>query len=262
MPTVHLPEVELYYAESGTGSPIVWLQGLGADQAAWAAQIYAFQGRFRCLRPDHRAVGQTRDRGAPFTTADLAGDVVGLLDALKIEAAHVVGLSLGGAVAQALAIDFPERVRRLVLVATFARRDPLGDFLLRAWIDLHRLVGPVEFFRQALPWLATGRTLADPTRVANLLDYAARHPQPSADFARQAEAAVGHDRLADLARITAPTLVIRGDQDLLSPAWRSHEIAEAIPGARLMTLPDAGHSVNLEQQTAFNQTVRDFLSAD
>lgn len=260
MPFVQLPEVELFYADDGQGPAIVWLQGLGADQAAWSAQIYAFQGRFRCLRPDNRGVGRTRDAGEPFSTRDLARDVVGLLDALDLPAADIVGLSLGGAIAQAVAIDFPTRVRRLVLVATFAQRDPWGDFLLRAWIDLHRLVGPAEFFRQALPWLATGATLGDPARVRNLLDYAARQGQSSADFARQAEASLGHNRLPDLPRITAPTLVIRGEQDRLSPKRRSREIAEAIPGAQLLTLPGAGHSVNLEQQGPFNRAVREFLS--
>src|SRR5687768_10341378 len=127
MPNVALPGVDLYYADDGQGPPIVWLQGLGADHAAWTAQVFAFQSQFRCLRPDTRATGRTRDDGGPFTTADLARDIVALLDHLGIDAAHVVGLSFGGAIAQSVAIDFPDRVRRLVLAATFARRDPWGD---------------------------------------------------------------------------------------------------------------------------------------
>ena len=260
MPIVQLSEVDLFYADDGQGPAIVWLQGLGADHAAWSAQVFIFQAGFRCVRPDNRGVGQTRDRGGDFTIGELARDVVGLLDHLSIEAAHVVGLSFGGAIAQALAIDYPERVRALVLVATFARRDPWGDFLLRAWIDLHRLVGPGEFFRQALPWLVTEATLANERRVRNLLDYATRHAQTSEDFARQARASLDHNRLTDLPRIGAPTLVIRGARDLLSPEGRSQEIATAIPGAELLTIPDAGHSVNLEQQHLFNRAVREFLS--
>lgn len=259
MPTVRLEGVDLNYADVGQGPPILWLQGLGADHQAWAAQVFAFQNRHRCLCPDNRGTGGTRDPGAPFTIADLAGDAVGLLDALEIPVADVVGLSLGGAIAQAIAIEYPERVRRLVLAATFARRDPWGDFLLRAWVDLHRLVGPGEFFRQALPWLVTGRTLADPARTQLMIDYAARQGQAADAFARQAAASLGHDRLADLPRIAAPTLVIRGAADRLSPEARSREIAEAIPGARLVTIPDAGHLVNLEAQPAFNRAVREFL---
>lgn len=260
MPTVSLPGVDLFYADDGQGPPIVWLQGLGADHVAWTAQVFAFQAQFRCLRPDTRATGQTRDAGSAFTTADVAGDIVGLLDHLGIEAAHVVGLSFGGAIAQCLAIDFPDRVRRLVLAATFARRDPWGDYLLRAWVDLHRLVGPVEFFRQALPWLATDVTLGSDRRVRTMLDYAARHPQSSEDFARQAAAALAHDRLADLPRIAAPTLVLRGDRDLLSSASRAEEIVAAIPEARLVTIPGGGHSANLEQQSLFNHAIKDFLT--
>ena len=259
MPVVQLPEVDLFYADDGQGPPIVWLQGLGADQAAWTAQVFAFHPHYRCLRPDNRGVGQTRDRGGEFTIADLARDVVGLLDHLSIEAAHVVGLSLGGAIAQSLAIDYPERVRALVLVATFARRDPWGDYLLRAWVDLHRLVGQVEFYRQTLPWLVTEATLTEDRKVRTLLTYAARHSQSNEDFARQARAALAHNRLADLPRITAPTLVVRGAQDLLSPEGRSREIAAAIPTAHVVTIPDGGHSVNLEQQSRFNQAVREFL---
>lgn len=260
MSRVRIGEVDLAYADDGNGPPIVWLQGLGADQAAWTAQVFAFQTTYRCIRPDNRAVGGTHDNGAPFSTSDCARDTVRLLDHLGIERAHVVGLSLGGAIAQAVAIEFPERVDRLVLAGAFARRDPWSDFLLRAWVDLHRLAGPEEFFRQALPWLVTGATLGREQRVRALIGYAARHPQSNEDFRRQAEAALGHDRLADLGRITAPTLVLRGAADLLSPAERSTEIAAALPGARQVTIPAAGHLVNLEQQHLFNEALRGFLA--
>lgn len=259
MPIARLPGIDLFYADDGSGPPIVWLQGLGADHAAWTAQIFAFQTTYRCIAPDNRGVGQTRDEVGEFTTADCARDVAALLDHLGVERARVVGLSLGGAIAQSLALDFPERVERLVLAGTFAERDAWGDFLLRAWADLHRLAGPREFFRQALPWLVTGETLAKEQRVRALLDYAAKRPQASDDFARQAGAALRHNRLADLHRITAPALVLRGAADLLSPPERSAAIAAAIPQAELVTIPSAGHLLNLEQQHLFNEAVRGFF---
>ena len=115
------------YWREGAGVPIVWIQGLNADHTAWASQVAAFRDRYECIALDNRDVGASGRATAPYTLADMAGDVRAVLDDAAVEDAHVVGLSMGGAIAQELALAAPEWVRSLTLVSTFARPDARLD---------------------------------------------------------------------------------------------------------------------------------------
>ncbi len=260
MPYLRANGLDLYYAEAGRGAPILWLQGLGADHRAWSAQLARFGQENRCLAPDNRDVGRSGRWPLPYTMADMAADMAALLRALDAAPAHVIGLSLGGAIAQHLALDAPDVVRSLCLVSSFARQSPRQRDLLLSWKEIYARVDVATFYRQANVWLFSDRFYENPRNVENLARYTASGTvQEPAAFGRQVDAALGHDTRDRLNAVRAPTLVVCGANDILAPPYLSAELAEAVPGAQLAVVPDAAHSVNLEHQREFTRLVRDFL---
>ncbi|HEU5329559.1 MAG TPA: alpha/beta fold hydrolase, partial [Thermomicrobiales bacterium] len=250
------------YWREGAGVPVVWIQGLNADHTAWASQVAAFRDRYECLALDNRDVGASSRATASYTLADMAGDVRAVLDDAAVEDAHVVGLSMGGGIAQELALAAPEWVRSLTLVSTFARPDARLLAILDAWRVIYPKLGPADFARQSWPWLFSWRFFERPANPRNLQRYAENAPRPQepAAFVRQAEASHSRDRRADLAGLRVPTLVIAGAEDALVPPYLGRELAEAIPGAEFVVLPDVAHSANLEGRAAFNRLLGEFLA--
>lgn len=263
MPTVQVNGVDMFYVVSGSGPPVLWIQGLGAEHTAWSAQIARFNTEYRCIAPDSRDVGRSARATTPYTLRDVAADYADLLRRLDAAPAHIVGLSLGGAVAQHLALDYPELVRSLTLVSTFACQGARQRELLLAWREIYARVAPVTFYRQANVWLFSDRFFERPRNVENVLRYVAESPyiQEPAAFARQVDAVLAHDTRERLPALRVPTLVVVGERDILAPPPLARELAAAIPGARLEIMPDAPHSLNLERQIEFNRLVRAFLSS-
>ena len=158
MPHVQAGLLRLFYRDSAPESAreaVLFLSGMGNDHTAWAAQARALSEGFRTITYDHRDIGQSSLADGPYTIADLADDAAGLLDALAIEAAHCVGWSMGGAVAQELALRHPDRVRSLALVATYTSSDPRGDLRMRSWAALRPRLTPEEFAHLTWPWVYT-----------------------------------------------------------------------------------------------------------
>ncbi len=263
MPIARVNGLDIYYVDSGAGPPVLWIQGLGAEHTAWSAQLARFGTEFRCIAPDSRDVGRSARAAAPYTLGDVAADYAALLRTLDAAPAHVVGLSLGGAVAQRLALDHPALVRSLTLVSTFAHQGPRQRELLTAWREIYARVDVVTFYRQANAWLFSDRFFERPRNVENVLRYVAESPykQGTDAFARQVDAALAHDARARLPGLCVPTLVVVGEKDMLAPPPLARELAAAIPGARLEIIPDAPHSLNLERQIEFNRLLRAFLAS-
>ena len=251
--------VKLHVVEQGKGDAVLWLQGLNAPAAAWAVQLAHFAQSMRGIAPDARGVGKSEAPPGPYTTRQLAEDAKTILDALDIEKAHVVGLSLGGATAQELAINHPERVRSLALLSSFATQDPRGRALLHAWRELYPLA--IEKSRhawenQAYAWLFTPKFWRGEANVRAALRFAqGQPPQPPQGFVGQVDAALSHDTRDRLKHIHAPTLVLHGALDQLSPLSNGEELAKGIPGAHLHIL-DTGHAVNIEAQREVNTELR------
>jgi pimeloyl-ACP methyl ester carboxylesterase len=173
----------------------------------------------------------------------------------------VVGLSLGGAVAQHLALDHPGLVRSLCLVSSFARQGARQRELLRAWRAIYARVDLVTFYRQANTWLFSDAFFERPRNLENVLRYVAATPRPQEPdaYARQVEAALTHDTRARLPALRLPVLVVAGEQDMLAPLRLQRELAAAIPEARMEIIPGAAHSLNLERQIDFNRQLHGFL---
>lgn len=255
--------VELRVEEVGAGPPLLLIMGLGASLETWIAQREAFAKRHRVILFDNRGAGGSESPPPPWTVPDMAADAIGVLDALGIARAHVLGVSMGGMVAQEMAIQWPTRIDRLVVAVSFARPDPLrrAFLLFRRWA---RLQGAdlVQEGVANLPWLVSPQVLNDAERLEQILAVVGTMPLMAAEaYAHQVDAILQHDTLSRLDRVRAPTLVLAAAEDVLTPVSLSREIAAAIEGALLHILPRGNHAVQIEDPDAFNAAVLDFLAA-
>jgi pimeloyl-ACP methyl ester carboxylesterase len=241
---------------------VVFLNGLSGDHLYWAGQMRAFGKHFRCIGVDNRDAGQTTTPPIGYTIKTLAGDVLGLLDHLGLEAAHVVGLSMGGMIAQELALAAPERVRSLVLAGTLARCDAWFLSTLRAFeLIRHQVPDTPSFFEAVLSWWVSWRFLEQGERVTWLRWLLRQNPFPQtlAGFLRQLEATRSHDALERLPQIRCPVLVLVGEDDGIAPVRYSQQLHDKLSGSQLVVLPGIGHAPPLEDPGEFNRRVLAFL---
>jgi 3-oxoadipate enol-lactonase len=234
--------------------PVVFLHGLGGDRRSWLYQVPSFCDAFAVINVDLRGHGDSSAPDGEWSTADMARDVVRLLRNLGAEKAHLVGLSLGGMVALRFALDFPYATESLVLAGTIGGP---GRFAPQ-WRDA------VKFIEEnPMPAIAKQRIPAafsdsiDPVMRDYFVDRVSRNDKDA--YARTARAIGGFDVVDRLGDIAAPTLVIVGERDAVTPPELSAELAERIANARLVTIAGAGHLCNLERPAEFNRAVREFL---
>jgi 3-oxoadipate enol-lactonase len=263
MPTITANGIDLHYVAAGAGAPVVLLAGFGGDHLSWGLQFPAFRARHHTIALDNRGCGRSSAPDVPYTTRLMAGDVVAVLDHLGIDAAHVVGVSLGGMIAQELALAHPRRVLSMQLHSTAARSDPYLGVLLETWRLVRTQLGR-EMVQQSMAlWLFGRGSFAErPELIDMLMRQAAVHPYAPSEvgFARQGEAAVAHDARDRLAAVTCPTLVTAGEDDVLVPVRFARELAEHIPHAELHIIRDAGHMWCWEKPDEFNALALDFIA--
>jgi pimeloyl-ACP methyl ester carboxylesterase len=254
----------LAYDDYGPGPVVVLIHGFPLDRTMWVSQQTTLGARYRVITPDLRGHGETAAPEGIYPIDDMAGDVVELLDALKITEPIVLGgLSMGGYVALSVAVRHPKRLRGLMLLNTRAGADTPGAALARE--DLAR---QVEAAGSAEPAVATmlPKLFSEATR-AHRADVIARvHDQMSRTPARAVAGALRGmasrpDRTGDLARISVPTLVLAGADDQLIPLDESRTMAGAIPQSQLVVVPDAGHLAPLENPEATNMALLRFLDS-
>ena len=257
---------ELYYEVHGDGPPLVLLMGIGYDSTLWTlAQLPALSSQFRVVLVDNRDSGRSSTATHSYEIADLADDLAGLLDALGIARTHLLGLSMGGMIAQEFALRHPDRLDRLVLTGTGAApaRSAVDPIQIWNWVKANDATGDVFGGQQFLS-LFSAAFLRNHTAVRDTAELLASNPYPMGPeaYGRQAGAYLRFDALDRLAGITAPTLVVVGEQDLLTPPWIVREVADAIPGARFEIIRGDGssHVMPIERADDFNRLVSDFLA--
>jgi 3-oxoadipate enol-lactonase len=264
--TVQANGQQLYYEVHGDGPPLVLLMGIGYDSSLWTlAQVPALSTQFRVVLMDNRDAGRSSKATHPYRIADMADDLAGLLDALGIQHSHLLGLSMGGLIAQEFALRHADRLDRLVLTGTGAApaRSAVDPIEIWSWVKANDPTGDV-FGGQQFASLFSTAFLRNSDAVRDTAKMLASNPYPMGPeaYARQAEAYRQFDALDRLSAITAPTLVVVGEQDLLTPPWIAREVAEAIPGACFEVIRGDGssHVVPIERPDDFNRLVSNFLA--
>jgi len=239
---------------------VLMIQGLGTDSRGWAVQRLTFGRRYRCVAVDNRGSGESSDAPRPLSLLTMAEDAVCVLDAEGIERAHIVGASMGGVIAQILAVAHPERVDGLVLACTSCRHHEWRRELFTEWRSLVLERGMSALATDGLRWLIGPRLHQRFGRWLDLLARILMQASPEG-FAAQIDALLNasDDLRFELAAIHTPTLVVTGSQDALTPIGDAEELLELIDGAQFAELRGAAHGMMVEQPSAFNATVLGFL---
>lgn len=261
MPAVTVGEYALNYVERGDGPPLVLIHGLAGDHTAWLPQLDAWSDRYRVIAFDNRGAGQSTQVDEPISTEDMARDTLGLMDELGVDEACVVGRSMGGAIAQHIALLAPERVRALVLCASFAKIDPVGYRVLSNmrevlewrdnWADharhsLANFVSPAFF--NANPEIVK--------RTEALIGGETRLP---ACYVAQNHACLAHDTLDRLAEITCPVLITAGGRDPICSLTATGWMSARLPQAETVIFEDSSHFFLIEEAPRFMATVGEWL---
>ncbi|TCM44854.1 alpha/beta fold hydrolase [Kribbella sp. VKM Ac-2568] len=264
--TVRTNGQELYYEIHGDGPPLVLLMGIGYDSSLWTLQqVPALSTRFRVVLLDNRDAGRSARADRPYAVADMADDVAGLLDALAIHRTHLLGLSMGSMIGVEFALRHADRLDRLVLAGPNAApaRSAVDPISIWNWVRANDSSGEV-FGSQQFTWLFSSAFLRNQQAVQETMAMLASNPNPVEPdaYGRQAQAYLQFDALDRLGGIEAPTLVIVGEQDLLTPPWVAREVADGIPRARfeIITGDGSSHVMPLERPEDFNQLVMKFLA--
>ena len=254
----HLHTIDLAYAEAGSGEPPVMIHGLGGSRSDWELQWPALVPHFRMVTPDLRGHGASQRPAGPYRIDLFAADVAMLMRRIEARPAHVVGLSLGGAVAQQLALDAPDLVRSLVLVNTAA------NFVSDGW--RRRLMGVQRFastYFSGMDKVAAdvAQRLFPREEQASLRNEATARLSVNAPQAyRNSLLAVARFNALDrLPSITCPTLVVSGDTDYAVPMSVKKRLAEGIPNCQMVVIPHSGHATPVDQPETFNKLVLEFL---
>jgi 3-oxoadipate enol-lactonase len=265
MPSVDASGTELHYERAGEGEPLLLIQGMSATRMAWGRPFLdQLERSFDCIAFDNRGMGNSGHAELPFTTADLAADTVGLLDALDLDTAHVVGISMGGMIAQELALAHPERIRTLTIGASYCG-GPEGT--LMAPEDLQMLGTAYasgereQVFRAMWEINLSPDFRAEDSRFAAFAEMGSALPAPQPVVLQQMRACAAHDTHERLGQISLPTLVIHGDVDRLLGYDNGREIASLIPSARLETLTGVGHMFWWEQPERCAELIREHALA-
>lgn len=257
MPILAVNDTNLHYETVGQGEPLLLLHGLGSRGEDWAAQIACFARRYRVITADMRGHGQSAKPPGPYSVPLMAHDVLDLLDGLGIDAAHIIGLSMGGMIAFQMVVDHPDRVRSLVIVnsgpALVART--AGEWLrIRQRLWLAQLFGPARTGR-----FLSKRLFPKPNQSLLRSQFVERWAQNDRDaYLASLRALVGWSVLERIGAIQCPVLVISGDRDY-TPLDLKRDYTARIRGARLVVIEDSGHATPIDQTDEFNDVVLEFL---
>ncbi len=230
MPTVKVNDINMYYEIRGDGEPLVLIAGLGTNLTIYEPIIAGLSKKYRVIAFDNRGVGRSDKPDIPYTIEMMADDTAGLLKTIGIKQAHVLGISMGGRIAMALALQHPDMVESLVLTSTYARQR--GDLKLPLRLTLIKLI------------------------VERLKKY----PQPRYAFYRQMRASRSYDCSDRLGQIRVSTLILHGKQDNLAPLPLAIELHEGITGSKIITF-EGGHTFFNRIKDQFCKTVMDFLAS-
>lgn len=252
--------IKIYYERFGKGPPVLLIMGTGLDHSIWDQQIETYGEMFECICFDNRGTGKTDAPEGSLTTRLMAEDTAALIDALKLERAHVSGLSLGSCIAQELALMRPHFVQTLQLHGTWGKAHGYASRKFKAQIRLLDELDLPSFYQINVLWFITPEYMHKyPERVSSQIESIVKAAPPREILKEQYRADLKHDSLDRLHEIKVPTLVTVGSFDVALPPMYGREVADAIPNAEFYIFTGGGHLHNIEHPEEFNKVTLDFL---
>lgn len=262
MPYLDIDAGRIYYEEHGRGEPLLCIQGLAMDVSGWRPQIPAWSARYRVIVFDNRDVGRSFYATEPYDIRTLATDTIAVADRLGLDRFHLIGSSMGGAIAQELALAHPERVRSMTLCVTYGGNGRWGRERNRLALATAAAQNDEDFSSELMLLTLSEETFDELGPQLEMMARMVRaypYRQRRDGYLRQLEATATHETRERLGTLRMPVHVIAAEQDLFVPVWKSRELARLIPGARLSVIAGAAHAVNLERTAEYNALVLEFL---
>jgi 3-oxoadipate enol-lactonase len=252
----------LYFEMYGRGETLVLIPGLGQSTLGWAQMIPRLEDAYQLVVVDPRGTGQSDKPEVPYTGEMFAGDLAAVLNEAGVERAHIMGLSMGGMIAQEFAIRFPDKVGSLILLSTYMKTDEWSRRLFEVRRNMIEKLGLHEHFKLSLMFVFSPlafRTIREDIRAIE--SGLAQNPPNQQAYLRQIQFNLEHDTTDRLSKIAAPTLVITGSHDILTSTLQGRDLAAMIPGAEYREFPSASHGLWLEQGEGLASVVREFLGS-
>ncbi len=263
MPYQTVNGIRIFYEEQGEGKPLILINGLAFPMDLWFAQIRELSRDFRVIALDNRGIGRSDKPNIEYSIAMMAADAVGLLAALNIDKTHVAGLSMGGFIAQEIALSYPDIVSRLVLVATGmggARSLALGKPFWEKAAAAIAGKPPEQVYRTDLTLMtAPGFAEKHPDILDQAVALRMKNPQPLHAFMRQLAACNAFDNNGRVQNISQPTQIILGTDDPIFPLPLADDFRQKLPNAKMIIYENCGHAIHLEKPDQLNRDIREFL---
>lgn len=263
MPDVHANDITMHYEQEGSGEPLLLIPYLAADNACYAFQVAEYAKHFTCISVDPRGTGLSDKPAGPYSTEQFADDMAGLLGALGIDRAHIMGLSLGAATGIWLAAKYPERVKSLSLHSVWDKTDPFLQTIVVGWRTMAKALGSVpEMVIQGIfPWCFTPELYAArPDYIEALSAFVRGRPeQPLDAFMSESDAVLAHDAQSQLGAIKAPTLITFGQRDQVTSTRFAEPMRQGIAGSELLVFEGCAHAPIYEAVDEFNAKTLAFL---
>jgi pimeloyl-ACP methyl ester carboxylesterase len=264
VPVAALAEQQLYYEIHGEGQPLLCVMGLGSDLSGWQLQLPAWSKRYRVILFDNRDAGRSSYADEQYQVRDMARDATQLAQFLELERFHLVGMSLGGAIAQEVALAIPERVLSLTLIVSYGGGGRWARERARMEAESSAAKSDEQLLDELLLLTFSEATFEHTSQISYMrsLILSYEHRQRREGFVRQLIAGADHEARDRIRALKLPTHVIGAEQDVLVPIWKSRELAALIDGAHLSVIEGAAHAVNVERGAELAELVLKFLDSD
>lgn len=262
MPKIRVKDLNFHYELHGKGHPLVLIPGYSCDHTIWLPIRDMLAEHFQILLLDNRDVGQSDYSKVPFTVEDMAADTWGIIEQLGLKKPHIIGHSMGGAIAQVLAAQHSQSIGKVVLANSLIKCNPTCQSVLQFFFHL-RMDGAhiARIAEGILPWLFSQSFMANTEAVAFVIDNFTKSPHPQTEIGQkyQLDAIKKFDSSNWFKKITAPLLVISSEEDILCPPKDFQTMTKGMANAELVLIPDMGHSFHLERPVEFVRLVQDFF---
>jgi 3-oxoadipate enol-lactonase len=262
MPQFQTNGIELFYQIQGTGEPLLLISGFLCDHTYWSLLIPSLTKQYQVIRLDNRGMGRSSTSNYAYSIKQMATDTAALVEHLGIDKVHVAGHSMGGQIAQELALAHPEKMLSLLLLSSLAKGDEHFNAIIETWGDLARILDLELYEKVILPWIFTNAFYSTPGAIETIINMAVNYPFPPIpqELYYHSRAITSSDIRFRLNCIHCPTLVLVSRQDILTPVKFSEELVQGIPNAELVVLDSGGHGFIIESPETVAQAICNFLA--